>query len=580
MKSIRRGLLLLMFIMLSEMMQAEKRVTIKWLHTSDVHGQLLGYDVLERHEVSMGYSWIYGYVKPLRDKFSNVVLSDGGDVLQGSPSVYYYNFIDTVSTHLAADVMNAMGYDVACLGNHDIETGHSVYDRWMDECNFPFVGANIIDEHKQTTYVKPYHMLQREGVRIAVLGLLTPAIPYWLPRELWTGLYFEEMVQCAQKWIDLIKKKEHPHLIVGLFHSGMEGGIKTSRYAENAVRQVAEQISGLDLICYGHDHHPNVEWINNSNGDSVLCMAPAPNGKLLCEADIEVVLEDDRLKERFIHARLIDLRKSADAAVVADFEKEFSLEYQEVDSYVQMPIGHFTQDIYCRDAYFGPSAFIDLIHRLQLDISGAQISLAAPLDFDSVIKSGVARVADMFRLYKYENQLYTMRLSGREIKGVLEMSYAQWTNTMVRPDDPIMLMSTDESDKAHFFFKNMVFNFDSAAGIIYTVDVTKPEGEKITIQSMADGQPFSADEYYTVAVNSYRGNGGGELLTLGAGIPHEELESRIISATEKDLRFYLMEYIKRYKEIDAAPLNQWRFVPEEWTKKACERDRKLLFKEE
>ena len=568
-----------MFIMLSEMMQAEKRVNIKWIHTCDVHGQLLGYDVLERREVSMGYSWVYGYVKPLRDRFRNVVLSDGGDVLQGNPSVYYYNFIDTVSAHLAADVMNAVGYDVACLGNHDIEAGHSVYDRWMSECNFPFVGANIIDEQNQTTYTKPYHIVEREGVRIAVLGLLTPAIPYWLPRELWSGLHFEEMVQCAQKWIDIIKDKEHPHLIVGLFHSGMEGGIKTSEYAENAVRQVAEQVSGLDLICYGHDHHPNVEWIKNVHGGEVLCVAPAPNGKLLCEADIEVVLEGNRLTKKKIKARLVDLKKSADTTVVAEFEKEFSLEYQEVDTYVQMPIGRFLQNIYCRDAYFGPSAFIDLIHRLQMDISGAQISLAAPLDFDSVIKCGVVRVADMFRLYKYENQLYTMRLSGREIKGLLEMSYAQWVNTMEHPDDAIMLMSTDENDKSGYQFKNMVFNFDSAAGIIYTVDVTKPKGEKITIQSMADGLPFSADEYYTVAVNSYRGNGGGELLTLGAGIPHEDLESRIISATEKDLRFYLMEYIKRYKEIDAQPLNQWRFVPEEWTKKACERDRKLLFKE-
>ena len=76
-------------------------------------------------------------------------------------------------------------------------------------------------------------------------------------------------------------------------------------------------------------------------------------------------------------------------------------------------------------------------------------------------------------------------------------------------------------------FKNYSFNFDSAAGIIYTVDVTKPKGSKITIVSMANGKPFSMDKMYKVALNSYRGNGGGELLTKGAGLTAEDLTKRL-----------------------------------------------------
>lgn len=94
---------------------------------------------------------------------------------------------------------------------------------------------------------------------------------------------------------------------------------------------------------------------------------------------------------------------------------------------------------------------------------------------------------------------------------------------------------------------------------------------------MADGTPFSLQKIYKVAVNSYRGNGGGDLLTKGAGIPKSELSKRIVFSTDKDLRYYLMKRIEEVKTLDPKPLNQWRFVPEEWTRPAIERDYQLLF---
>ena len=94
---------------------------------------------------------------------------------------------------------------------------------------------------------------------------------------------------------------------------------------------------------------------------------------------------------------------------------------------------------------------------------------------------------------------------------------------------------------------------------------------------MADGSPFDLNKRYKVAVNSYRGNGGGELLTKGAGIPQEELKDRILFATDKDLRFYLMQYIEKKGKVDAQPLNQWKMVPEEWTVPAAKREAESLF---
>ena len=129
-------------------------------------------------------------------------------------------------------------------------------------------------------------------------------------------------------------------------------------------------------------------------------------------------------------------------------------------------------------------------------------------------------------------------------------------------------------------FKNFSFNFDSATGIDYEVYVTKPDGQKVRILQLSNGQPFDEGRWYRVAVNSYRGNGGGELLTKGAGIPRDSLQGRIVWESEKDQRYYLMQEIERLGTINPKAHNNWRFVPEAWTKPAAERDRKLLFGEE
>ena len=109
-----------------------------------------------------------------------------------------------------------------------------------------------------------------------------------------------------------------------------------------------------------------------------------------------------------------------------------------VKRFVSKKIGTFTESISTHPSFFGPSAFIDLIHTLQLDITGADVSFAAPLSFDAEIKEGDVSVSDMFNLYKYENMLYVMTLSGKEIKDFLEMSYYMWTNRMKSPDDHLL----------------------------------------------------------------------------------------------------------------------------------------------
>ena len=406
--------------------------------------------------------------------------------------------------------------------------------------------------------------------------MITPAIPVWLSENLWKGLRFDDMEETARKWMKIIREKERPDIVIGMFHAGQDALLMGGKYRENASLDVARNVPGFDIVLMGHDHARECKKVRNIAGDSVLVIDPASNGVVVSDIDITVTLRDGKVTDKKIDGVLTE---TGAYGVSDEFMKHFASQYATIQDFVSKKIGRFTETISTRPAYFGSSAFIDLIHTLQLNISGAEISLAAPLSYDTRIKEGDVYVYDMFNLYKYENMLYTMKLSGKEVHDALEMSYDLWTNRMTSPDDHILLFRDKPREGAadRAAFKNFSFNFDSAAGIIYTVDVTKPSGRKVTILSMADGTPFDMNKMYTVALNSYRGNGGGELLTKGAGIPQDELKERIVSSTDKDLRYYLMQYIEGKKVIEPRALGQWKFVPEEWAVPASKRDYEFLF---
>lgn len=565
---------LLFCYFISTTMSQTKTVEIRVLQTSDVHGSFFPYDFIDRKPAEGSMARAASYIKELRKKYGdNLLLLDNGDILQGQPTCYYCNYIKPSMPNVAASVVNYMGYDAQTVGNHDIETGHAVYDKWISEVKCPVLGANVIDTSTGRPYLKPYAMFVRDGVRIAVIGMLTPAIPNWLNYNLWSGIRFDDMVGNSKYWIEYIKEKEHPDVVIGLFHSGWNGGIITDKYQENETLRIAQEVPGFDLILYGHDHKSNKYVVKNSTGET-LCLNPSSNAEYLCDASIKIKFENGTVTSKTVTGSLIDIKTQP---VDKDFIAYFKNDIDSVNAFVNRKIGTFTNSVYTRDSYFGNSAFCDFIHNLQLEITKADISFNAPLSFDACIKAGDIHVSDMFNLYKYENQIYVLLMTGKEIHDYLEMSYALWTNTMSNPDDHIMALELNGNGNNGYGFKNLAFNFDSAAGIDYEVDVTKPEGCKIIIKGMSDGRPFDEKKWYKVAMNSYRGNGGGELLTKGAGIPHDSLPSRIVYESERDQRYYLMKEIEKAGIMTPRPNNNWHFIPVEWTAEAIRRDKALLF---
>ncbi|MGB4585843.1 MAG: bifunctional UDP-sugar hydrolase/5'-nucleotidase [Rectinemataceae bacterium] len=589
---------------------AEKSVTLTFIETSDIHGAIYPYDFVNAKPMATSLAQVASLIAEERAANPNVVLLDNGDSLQGTPAVYYYNFEKTDVPHIWSQALNYLEFDAIGVGNHDIEAGHNVYDKLYQETQASILCANAV-KPDGTPYFTPYSIVEKDGVKIAILGLVSPKIPDWLPPQFWTGMEFEDMVESAKKWVPIIQAKEKPDVLVGLFHAGVDytyGNVtRGTKFNENASQVVAEMVSGFDMIFVGHDHSgwDGMGWdpvakkkveVKDPNGKTVYIYGAlnaarkVPVVNLMLDWNAEKGAWDKRVR-----GGLVDVAQyKADPGFTAQFEPGFD----EIKKWVDRPIGKMDGVITTRESMFGDSAFVDLIHRIQLDLSKdpamglapADISFVAPLSADAKIPTsvdGTLYVRDMFNLYVYENFLYTMTMTGRQVKDFLEYSYRFWFDTMPNDGNHLIAFQKDKEGKLVFDARyntaqtqTRYYNYDSAAGVNYFVDVTQPVGQKVTITSMSDGRIFNPDETYTVAINSYRGSGGGGHLEKGAGIDAATIRTMklVNGATTKDLRFFLLKWFESQTEtVTVAPIGNWNVIPEDLVAIGIANDYPLLY---
>lgn len=522
---------------------ADGEYTVTVCSTTDVHGAYFDSAYVDNMAAKTSLAQVSSYLKELRSGGIQPVLVDVGDNLQGDNAAYYFNYVATDVPHVYPRITAWLGYDAIVVGNHDIETGHDVYDRIAREMKMPYLAANAafdrdengradMDENPKDkvvsdSYFLPYCTVERGGVKVAVIGMTNGNIKSWLSSSIWHGIDFQVISVIAQQLVDAVIAKEKPQLVVLAVHSGT-GAEQADR--ENEAYYLASVLKGVDLVLNGHDHRPVAKEVANPEG-SVVLLDAGSKAAVVGQADFTLTVKNGRVVSKAVDYKLVPMDKyPADPEYVAAFKDDFNA----VKAFANRPIGKLSDNIFLADALDGPSSYINLVQTVQLEASGADIAFAAPLSNSGVVPEGVVEFQDLVSIYKFENQLYTVELTGQQIKDYLEYSYDNWVN------------KTGPS-----------YNWDSADGILYEVSKSAPKGERVRILSMCDGTPFDLAKTYKVAMTSYRASGGGDLLREGAKVDPETL---VIVDRMKDIRSLIGDYIAAREEIVPTVATNWKFV--------------------
>ena len=517
--------------------------TVTVCATTDVHGAYFDSTYVEGVAARTSLANVAAYLKELRAEGVRPVLVDVGDNLQGDNAAYYFNFVATDVPHVYPRIAAYLGYDAVIVGNHDIEAGHGVYDRIKAEMTVPYLAANAANDRDENgvadmdenpgkkvvsdSYFLPYTVVDRDGVRIAVIGMTNGNIKSWLSSKRWHGIDFQAIHDIAQQQVDQVVAKEKPHLVVLAVHSGTGTELPDR---ENEAMYLASTLTGVDLVLCGHDHRPTAREVENPAG-SVILLNAGTKAAVVGRADFTLTVKNGKVVGRQVDYKLVPMDKyPADP----DYREAFRDDFLAVKAFANRPIGRISENIFLADALDGPSSYINLVQTVQMSASGADISFAAPLTSSGVVPKGVVTFKDLVTLYKFENELYLVEMTGQQVKDYLEFSYDHWVNR-----------------------QGPNYNWDSADGIVYEVSRSAAPGSRVKIVSMCDGTPFDLQKTYKVAMTSYRANGGGDLLTEGAGMDPAEMT---VLVKFKDIRSIIGDWIAEQGEIVPTVSSNWKFV--------------------
>ena len=505
--------------------------------TSDIHGAYLSRYYLDDSFKPNSLSKVATVIDSVRLNNYGVILIDNGDNLQGDNAAFYYNFVDTASQHIFARAANYLDYDAIVVGNHDIEAGHEVYDRVGRQFNAPLLAANAIrteEPGKGSCYFKEYTIIRRGGLKVAIIGFTNPNVTSWITEPLYSGMEFIDITEMAQALVDRVHKKEHPDFVIVSMHSG--SGEAEEAGFENASLYMMKNLKGVDLIIGGHDHRPlaTCDFDKDPNEDTPTAYVnPGARCMNLGHAHFELTYSKGRRSDTEIATELIPLE---DIDPSEAFDAEFEADYHRVKGFTMQEICKVSESFDLGDAIRGPSAYMNLLYDLQLDVTGADITFAAPLSSYGAISQGVMVYNDLTRIYPFENKLFTIRLTGEQIKNYLEYSYERWLNR-----------------------EGPAYCYDSAGGLIYKVYKRRPAGSRVEIESMENGEPFDPAKTYTVAITSYRAMGGDGLLKEGAGLDVSNPEAYIIDKYG-DIRDLLYSYLTSIGTLEPTVNDNWTFI--------------------
>ncbi len=517
---------------------AEVHLTV--LATTDVHGNVWPYDYLFARPADRGLAKVSTYVQSVRAQQPNTLLLDCGDTFQGTPLAYLAAAKYPTEPNPAIAAMNAMRYDAMAVGNHEWNFGLRALWQFKEQVQFPILGANIVSTyHDRKRDFEPYVIRKVGGVRVAILGMVTPAIPRWEPPENRTGYTFRDLVATAKKYVPKLRRKAD--VVIIIMHSGLGRDEQTGTPEENIYPEedhawdVAEQVPGIDVIIYGHTHRE----LASKTVNGVLLVQPKNWAQSVAQVELRLAREGSGWKLTDKQSRVVPM-----GASIAPDEKILALTraaQERTEDYLNTVVGKVDEDVSGRTGRLEDSPLVELINRVQLHYGKAEVSLAALFTPSSFLKAGPVTIRDVYRLYFYENTLFTVEVTGAQLKEALEYS-ARNFKTYPLPAGESLAASLP------------TYNSDTAEGVSYQIDLRRAPGDRI-VNLTFEGKPLEPARKLRLAFNSYRWSGGGAYNMLR--------HAKVVHRVDEQVRELIIQYLREHPQVPTTVDHNWEIVPSE-----------------
>lgn len=525
---------------------AEEETHVVILATSDLHGNIWSYSYEDNAETdNNGMARLYTYIQQVREENPIVYLVDAGDDIQGTIMTDDIANKAPENEHPVIAAMNYMGFDAMTLGNHEFNWGIETMKKILGQADFPVLGANVLDKDGNYVTGNGWTIIEREGIRLAVIGVCTPDIPIWDgDKEGISDTTFEAGNTAVKKAIEEIG--DQADIILVSAHMG--------QYAEfdedggsDAGEKIVEDNPEVDILQVAHMHIT----VNDKIGETPV-VGVRNSGREIARIDVTL---DGNKEIKDITTEIVDMEGYEPSEEIREIPIVKELHEQTIN-YIQggvgedgepgEPLGTTTAKFQPEDEIAGlpegklqDTAVMDLILNIQLLNSGADVTACALFKDTSDLPEGAINYGNIFDIYKFDNTLYTMDVTGKELKGYMEWAaecYNQW-----EPGD--INISFDPEYPGYLY--------DMFAGVDYEINLSKPKGERIE-NVMFKGEPLEDDQILKLAVNNYRYSSGIKAQNLAEG--KRDWES------SNSIRDMIVEYFAENSPVEPEVDHNWKIT--------------------
>ena len=514
---------------------AAENTQITILGTTDLHGNVWGFSYEDNAETDAdGMARVYTYVQGVRAENPNTILTESGDFIQGTIMTddLFNKFPE--KEHPVVAAMNFMGYDAITAGNHEFNWGITNMQTILGRSNAPVLAANVKDANGELVTGAGWTIVDRAGVKIAIIGVVTPNVPVWDGGK-------EGIDDCTYEAANVAVKNaiaeigDQADILVVSAHMGLEPEFDTENGSDGAYK-ILEDCPEIDVLQVGHYH----VTVNEKIGDTIVVGGrnaakevsridlTLDADKNIVDAKVEIVPMEGYEPNQELRDLIKDAHEAAISYIQDDVVGSAAAKFQPEDEISGIPQG-----------WLEDTAVLDLINKIQMETAQADVSACALFKVTSDLPEGELNYGNVFDIYKFDNTLYRVTVTGAELKAYMEWSvsyYNQWQEGDVtisfNPDQPSYL-------------------YDVFAGVDYEIDLSKPVGERIQ-NVMFKGEPLADDQTLTLAVNNYRFSSALKSKGLVAG--DKEWES---SGSIRDM---IVAYLAENSPVSPEVDNNWKIV--------------------